>query len=219
MVDLSTISIIRSNRRSIALHVTKEGEIIVRAPYLIPKFIIKQFMNKHIEWIEKQYEQSKKTTIQKENNEYLYLGKKLSFTPGNYSSIKIIENKLLFPQGLLFRKEKELKKWYIQQAKENITNHVITFSNQMKTNYKSVTFSDTRSQWGRCTHDNRLQFSWRLIMAPQLVINYVVIHELAHTMEKNHTQLFWMKVRNINPSFKQQIKWLKENGKFIHSII
>ena len=102
------------------------------------------------------------------------------------------------------------------QGKNILSEQVKSYALQMKAEYKEITFSDTKSQWGRCTHDNRLQFSWRLVMAPMLVINYVIIHELSHTFEKNHTQMFWMKVRNFNPSYRQQIKWLKEHGASLH---
>lgn len=144
--------------------------------------------------------------------EYLFLGQKLLFHPGNYTSITVKDDKLLFPLALLFRKEKELTNWYTQQAKKIIAAQVARFAKEMQTSYRSLTFSDTRSKWGSCTHDNRLQFSWRLVMAPLLVLNYVIIHELAHTLEKNHTQYFWMKVRRFNPSYRQQIKWLKDYG-------
>lgn len=154
--------------------------------------------------------------IQSKKEEYLYLGRKLTLHPGNYTSIAVKDDLLLFPQALLFRKEKELTMWYVQQAKKIIAAHVERFAKEMQTNYKSLTFSDTRSKWGSCTHDNRLQFSWRLVMAPLLVLNYVIIHELAHTIEKNHTQYFWMKVRRFNPSYRQQIKWLKEHGELLH---
>lgn len=143
---------------------------------------------------------------------YLYLGKKLTFTPGNYLSISVRDDNLLFPHGLLFRQDKELEQWYIREARRVITGQTVRFAEKMKTRFTDITFSDTRSQWGRCTYDNRLQFSWRLVMAPVLVLNYVVIHELAHTFEKNHSQLFWMKVRNMNPSYRQQILWLKKYG-------
>ena len=128
------------------------------------------------------------------------------------SRIEIAEGKLFYPQAIKFRIKKEIEQWYIAQAKEIITREVKRYAKEMNTTYTDLTFSDTKSQWGRCTHDNRLQFSWRLVMTPLLVLRYVVVHELAHTFEKNHSYLFWSKVRSVNPSYKQQIKWLKENG-------
>ena len=145
-------------------------------------------------------------------DEYLFLGNILVFSPGNYTNIKVVENKLLFPQALLFRKDDELTEWYKKYARTFITDQVDRFRKEINTSINGLTFSDTKSQWGRCTHNNRLQFNWRLIMAPILVINYVVIHELAHTIEKNHTRAFWAIVRKYNPSYRQQIIWLKKHG-------
>lgn len=212
MPTLPDIHIERSLRRSIALQIERDGTVLVKAPRFITQRQIEDFITQHQDWIDKKLATITKARSARQDNEYLYLGQKIIFTPGNYTSIKIVGGKLLFPQSLLFRKEKELTNWYIHQAQEIITQQVKRYALEMKTDFKEITFSDTKSQWGRCTRDNRLQFSWRLVMAPLITLNYVVIHELAHTMEKNHSQLFWMKVRNINPSYRQQIKWLKDHG-------
>lgn len=212
MSTLPLIKIVHSHRRSLALQIERDGTVIVKAPHLIPKRFIDQFILEHQDWIDKHSQKIKSAKLSRAEDEYLYLGKKVIFNPGNYTAITIQEEKLLFPQSLLFRKNKELSNWYINEARRIITQQVEKYAVLMNTEYKEITFSDTRSQWGRCTSDNRLQFSWRLVMSPFLVLNYVVIHELAHTMEKNHSQLFWMKVRNFNPSYRQQIKWLKDHG-------
>lgn len=84
-------------------------------------------------------------------------------------------------------------------------------SKKMNTKYKSIRFSDTFSKWGTCFPDNSLQSNWRLIMTPITVINYVVVHELAHTTEKNHGSRFWNKVSLYTPAYKQHRKWLDKN--------
>lgn len=212
MMDIPEIQIVKSRRHSIAMTITPSGEIVVKAPIYMLGFIIKKFVDGHNDWIEKHLTLVKKRIQQGKDGNYLFLGKSLIFYPGNYTNISVKDDKFLFPQTLLFRKEKELTTWYINQAKEIIARQVRKFAKEMNANYVSISFSDTSSKWGSCTHDNRLQFSWRLVMAPLLVLNYVVIHELAHTMQKNHTRLFWAIVRNFNPSYRQQIKWLKDNG-------
>jgi predicted metal-dependent hydrolase len=142
----------------------------------------------------------------------LYLGKEYKLEIGNYSAIKIYEDKLLFPRAAQFRLAKELHTWYVAQARKIITEQVEYYSGQMKVIYTDLLFSETRSQWGRCTHENKLQFNWKLVMASLLTINYVVVHELAHIREKNHSRAFWSVVRLYNPSYRQQIRWLKDHG-------
>lgn len=213
MPDASIITITKAKRRTLALEIEKDGTLSVKAPLHASKSQIDEFLKKHKVWIDKRLTliRERKKNGKKEG-EYLFLGNKVTLMSANITEISVKGDTLFFPQGLLFRKDKEITSWYLAKAREIITQQVEFFADEMKAEYKEITFSDTKSQWGRCTHDNRLQFSWRLIMAPFLVINYVVIHELAHTKEKNHTQMFWMKVRNFNPSYRQQIKWLKEHG-------
>jgi len=210
--NLPEFRVVKSNRRTLSLHIEADGTLVVKSPRLIFDWQIRRFVSEHNEWIEKNVARRRSGLDKRLEGEYFFVGKSLIFTPGKYSSIIVKGTELQFPLGLMFRKDKELTGWYIARAKEIITRQVEYYARIMKTEYKEITFSDTRSQWGRCTHDNRLQFSWRLVMAPLLVINYVVIHELSHIFEKNHTQMFWMKVRGQTPSYRQQIKWLKEHG-------
>lgn len=213
MTDILEIRVVKSNRKTLSFTIQPDATIVVKAPQRMSERQIQRFITEHKAWIEKHHALVKKRIQQsKRQGDYLFLGNSLTFHPGNFLSISVKEDKLLFPQALLFRKEKELSSWYVNQAKEIITQQVQSFAKEMKTEYTSITFSDTSSKWGSCMHDNRLQFSWCLVMAPLLVLNYVVIHELAHTMQKNHTRLFWAIVRNFNPSYRQQIKWLKDYG-------
>ncbi len=207
-------TIIRSRRRSLVIQITPGKEIIVKAPLLTPQFIIKRFVNDKRKWIEKQtaHMQKQKAKQYIEGEEFLYLGNIYKLHIGNYKHISIASgNKLNFPNFLMFRAEKTLTSWYIKQAKEIITERTKHYSNVMHAEYKNITFSDTKSKWGTCDPDNSLQFNWRLIMAPITVIDYVVVHELVHTWEKNHKQAFWTKVRLYKPAYKQYIKWLKYN--------
>ncbi len=199
-----------------ALHLLPDGTIEVRAPNLIPKFLINNFIKRNSGWIEKRIGTVKKhaSKVKKyvDGEKFSYLGNGYTFLVGNYSRIEIKDKNILFPRAVLFRAKKEIDNWYIQRAREIIKDLLIEYSKEMKTSYTSVAFSDTRSKWGSCTHDNRLQFNYRLILAPLLVVRYVVIHELAHTVEKNHSRAFWNLVRSFNPSYKEQIKWLKLHG-------
>jgi len=144
---------------------------------------------------------------------FLFLGKSYSLAIGNHKGIMLSEDKLLFPQGLVFRMDKEIHEWFLKQARDKISERVKHYAKLMNTEYLTLTFSDTKSQWGSCTHENNLQFSWRLIMAPLSVLDYVVIHELAHTKEKNHSWKFWSEVRKVTPAYKQHMKWLHSHAK------
>ncbi len=214
MLDKVTTKIVRSNRRTLALHVLPDHTLVVKVPQFLPQREIDKFLDKYSGWIEKRLSQVKQIKKREyvDGEEFLFQGETLKLKIGDYQTIKIYNGHLLFPNFLVFRIKKELENWYINESKKTITELLETYSKEFHTSYKSVMFSDTNSKWGSCTRDNRLQFNWRLIMAPFLVIRYVVVHELAHTLEKNHSKNFWIKVASINPSYRQQVKWLKLNG-------
>lgn len=218
-MDVSEYKLVRSKRRSLSIQIGHDGTVVVKAPYLVPKILIDKFVIGHQDWIRKHSQKIISAKSFKSEDEYLYLGRAVIFTPGNFQEIGIKKDRLCFPQALLFRKEKEIHTWYLREARTIITQQLKKFASEMDARYSEVIFSDTTSQWGRCTRDNRLQFSWRLIMAPILTINYVVIHELAHTFEKNHSPAFWAIVRRFTPSYRQQIRWLTAHSPQMHMIV
>ena len=211
--------IIRSRRRTLAIQILPDATLVVKVPLFTPMIFINKFINQNLEWIENKLDlvrkQKTKTGEYGEGDLIFFLGNEYAIKYGDYTNIALKEKNIFIPTALRFRIKKELTNWYIKHARVLITKQVEYYSEQMKAPYVDLKFSDTKSQWGRCTHDNKLQFNWRLIMASMLVINYVVVHELAHTIEKNHSRAFWSKVRLYNPSYRQQIKWLKENSQLL----
>lgn len=208
--------IIRSRRRSIALEVNRNGEVIVKAPKLLPKFFIEKFISEKKDWIEETLAKVKKhLPIKKkytEGESFLFLGKEYALAFYTGTKIGLKENMLFFPKTLQFRIQKELVNWYKDQAEKFITKRLAFHAKKMQATYTDVFFSDTSSKWGTCFADNTLQFNWRLIMAPVMVLDYVIIHELTHTTEKNHQDSFWSRVRFFTPAYKQHRKWLSENA-------
>lgn len=214
------ITIVRSPRRSIALQIQPDGSVLVRAPRFILNFQINRFIEEHADWIEKHVGVLEKSGKKKrqfiEGEEFLYMGKTHILTLGPSRTIETKDERLYFPKFLAFRMQKELTEWYQKQAQDIISERVAFHAKSMGVSYSTIYFSDTKSKWGSCSHDDKLQFNWRLIMAPYIVINYVVVHELSHIREKNHSRAFWKIVEMHNPSYRQQIKWLKTNGHSLH---
>jgi predicted metal-dependent hydrolase len=79
-----------------------------------------------------------------------------------------------------------------------------------------VTLRDTRSRWGSCTSDGHLMYSWRLVMAPRAVQNYVAAHEACHLIEMNHSDAYWALVAQVSPNYKADRNWLKVHGALLH---
>lgn len=108
--------------------------------------------------------------------------------------------------------EKILERWYRQQAKAVITGSLEYYRLRMNLTYNELTIRDQKTRWGSCSSEGNLNFSWRLILAPKAVLDYVVVHELAHLREMNHSDRFWKVVSDYFPDYMNQVKWLKENG-------
>lgn len=217
-----TYAVTKSFRKTITLRILPDGKLQVQAPRFTPDSIIRQFVLSKKNWIEKKQTEllfyQKKPTVS-EGDELLYLGQRYKFTFASVVAIKVHSTMLQFPRSLAFRTTKELQQWYLREARKIITERLVANAERMSVRYNHVYFSDTSSKWGSCSPTNELQFNWRLVMAPLLVLNYVVIHELAHIIEKNHSRAFWSIVEKYNPSYKQQRTWLKEHGHILHSTL
>ncbi len=142
---------------------------------------------------------------------FLYLGEPYTLTIGNYKAIEFKNNLLLFPQFLLFRAQKELEIWYKREALQHINKKAEWYALRMGVKYLSISVADTKSRWGACDPQNRLQFNWRLIMTPHAVLDSVVVHELAHIHERNHSLAFWLHVRRVMPGYKAHRAWINYN--------
>lgn len=215
MSQIPTPTIIRASRKTIALHITPRGEVVVKAPRFVPTFIINQFIHSKQDWIiekTKKVEERKVTPKDyKEGELFFYLGKQYPLHIDTCKEISVTD-KLNYPSFLLFCIQKELERWYTRQAREILTQRVAYHAAKMGAEYKSIRFSDTKSKWGTCGPENDLQFNWRLVMVPLVVADYVVIHELVHTTEKNHGVNFWKQVRKFTPAYRQHKKWLNNHA-------
>lgn len=80
-----------------------------------------------------------------------------------------------------------------------------------------VSLRDTRSRWGSCAHDGKLMYSWRLVMAPPTVLDYVAAHEVAHMIQMNHSPAYWAVVERLYPGWQVQRKWLHTHGQSLHA--
>ncbi|KJS34902.1 MAG: hypothetical protein VR74_18580 [Hyphomonas sp. BRH_c22] len=117
------------------------------------------------------------------------------------------------PETLPLRVTRYLKK----QAKADLTRAVNRHVETLGVEYKAISVKDTRSRWGSCTVDGQLSFSWRLIMAPPKVLDYVAAHECAHLLEMNHSPKFWAHVSRCAPDWKRQRAWLRTHGAGLQS--
>jgi predicted metal-dependent hydrolase len=105
-----------------------------------------------------------------------------------------------------------LEELYQGEAREYFQDRIDHYATQMDVDPGRLELRNQRTRWASCSVQRTLSFNWRLVMAPPDVIDYVVIHELAHLRERNHTRRFWQLVRQYDPDHEQHVEWLKENS-------
>jgi predicted metal-dependent hydrolase len=210
--------IIRSRRKTLALVIKPDASLIVRAPLKASEKSIKEFIEKNMGWIRKKQAQARAfvapTPKRYDHGEkFLYLG--------NPYPLEIVERQ---KQPLLFdghfklaeraqgRAPLEFERWYRARAREILVERVSYFAAEYELKFQGVKINAARTRWGSCSAKGSLNFSWRLMMAPMESVDYVVAHELVHTLIHNHSKRFWNKVESIMPDYKARRMWLQKHG-------
>ncbi|HLO13441.1 MAG TPA: SprT family zinc-dependent metalloprotease [Anaerolineales bacterium] len=211
--------IIRSKRKTLALIVMPDGSLIVRAPLLTPEKLVREFIENNARWIEKKQTEAldARPPVPKQ-----YIPGEMFMYLGNTYPLEIVQHQkapLLFEKNFKLAKSAQseaawaFEQWYRSQAKQTLNERVNLYANQYDLHYKAIKITSARTRWGSCSADGSLNFSWRLILAPMDVVDYVVVHELVHTVLHNHSRRFWKRVEKIMPDYKERRKWLRKNGR------
>lgn len=111
---------------------------------------------------------------------------------------------------------RKLANWLKAEAKRDLTEATRIYAERIDKKVAGLTIRDTKSRWGSCAHNGKLSFSWRLILAPPEILDYVAAHEVAHLREMNHSDRFWSLCEDLAPHTPGARKWLKENGNRLH---
>jgi predicted metal-dependent hydrolase len=224
-ISMPIDKLIRSRRRTIALIVTEDARLEVRAPLRASlEWIYKVIADKK-KWIQKKQEQMRHNYFSAVPHEFvdgasfMYLGRMCQMNFAERADIVFHEheNTLHLPRHLLGSAQhvgrQHLVTWYQQQALKHIVERVNFYMLSTGLRCSAIRINNAKTRWGSCSAKGRLNFVWRLIMAPQSVIDYVVVHELVHIKIRNHAKRFWQHVEAILPDYKQQNAWLKKYGR------
>lgn len=195
--------IIRSNRKTIGIYIIKDGSILVRCPKGVSDGEIERLVNLKADWINKKVAERKRAISQKIEldlrRELLFMGR---LYPVAESDRAYFDGERFYIPKQNFRQNIEAV--YKALAKDIITKRVMYFSKAMELEPSNIKISRAKTRWGSCSGKNSLNFAWRLVMAEEKVIDYVVIHELAHIREHNHGRKFWDIVERFMPDYKLQ---------------
>jgi len=217
--------IVRSPRRKkLTISVERDRSIIVHAPASATDEAICRLVESKRQWLydkvnHPQKYQDRPHAPGKEvvNGESVpYLGQDYPIEIGETQSGGVeLSRRFLIPPALQAKRREVLKQWYIDRARQTVIPRVTRHVTELGVIYSAAKIVNNRYCWDFCTVKDNVNFNWRLIKAPMFVIDYVIVHELAHLMGANHTPRFWNIVRAKAPAADNAKMWLKEHGQIL----
>jgi predicted metal-dependent hydrolase len=181
-MDKLRVEIIRSNRKTMSLEITKDLKVLVRAPKRCSEARIRRFVSERMDWIVKHMAQME------EKHEKL-------------QSVEKLSNEELHALA--------------DRAVQVIPEKAAYYAEILHVTYGRITIRNQKTRWGSCSSKGNLNFNCLLMLTPERIVDYIIVHELCHRLEMNHSKRFWEQVAKIVPDYKAQEKWLKENGNLI----
>ena len=213
--------VVRSKRKSIALVIDNDANLIVRAPLLMSDSTIEEFVNKKKRWIREKQKQVEvfgekhPSVVVKTGESIMYLGSSYAIIKDNVNEVKVSGNELIVPE---YFDVDALISWLKRQALIIIKERVAIYASIMGVSPEAIKLSEAKTRWGSCSAKNNLNFAWRIVMCPLYVIDYVVVHEMSHITYKNHGPIFWARVKTLLPSYEDAQDWLITNRKLMKII-
>lgn len=175
--------LVRSSRKTIAIQISADGSVTVRAPLRCKKADVEAFVQEKRGWIVKNQQELERRAREREEKKEQLPG----WSREDYEKYRKLATRVL------------------QQRTDY-------YAQRMGVVYGRITIRDQKTRWGSCSAKGNLNYNWRLILAPEEVLDYVVVHELAHRREMNHSERFWRLVEEVLPDYQRRRSWLKRNG-------
>jgi predicted metal-dependent hydrolase len=214
--------VIYSKRKTITLTVERDRSIVVRAPIGTPEEKIRHAIEAKKLWLYEKINHQQKYPPQPARKEFVtgetifYLGRnyRLEITDDDAPGVRF-QSRFYISRRHQPNAAHLLRQWYTERAQEKLPPKANHFARSLGVSFNHILISDLKVRWASCTPKNNLNFNWRIIKAPTFVIDYLIVHELAHLLEPNHTPEFWNIVAVQVPRYEQAKEWLRENGSIL----
>lgn len=208
--------------RSVKLKVEADGQLYVITPKRFSSNMIESFILQNTAWIQQMQQKIKTLKVHQNNDDSVNVfGKKYAKVLTTDTSAKLgVQLKgnqalIKLPSGQKPTKtaqETVINRFIKATAEKYIVPRTHQLAEIMQVTFGRITMREQKSRWGSCSSHGNLNFNWRLVHYPTAIIDYVIIHELAHRQEMNHSAAFWSIVRRYDPAFLQHRGWLKRHG-------
>src|SRR6056297_1128014 len=222
--------VVRTDRKSLGINIEPKKGIIVRSPNQITDDKIKEIVKGKGGWILEKLDELAKIKPEPLPKEFLsgeklpYIGKRYRLKMKekkevNNTEVRLFQGKFIIEVPLDLKEDKkrdiireEFIKWYRKHAKEKILERVEKYKDKLGVEPNNVKIKKQKKRWGSCSSKGNININWKIIMAPMSVIDYIVVHELAHLKYDNHSNDFWQLVETIMPNYEDRAEWLKIHG-------
>ncbi len=207
-----------SKRKTLSLSVMKDGNVVVKAPIGMRNETINHFVEEKQAWIRDKLFLINKTKVKFDDvvhyQRFLLYGNKYSLILDNVKKIETNDKfQIIMPQKVDREKIlKTLKNWYKKIAKQILEDRLKFIESRIKLKSSLLRISDSKGRWGSCNSKGVITFNFRVIMLPPAIIDYVIIHELCHLVEMNHSKNFWKLVETFLPKAPELKMAIKEYG-------
>ena len=215
----------KKRRRTLSIRIKEDASIVISVPFATPKWEIERFIAKSQSWIRKRLAERERQPGQNEKvyrpgERFLYSGEwyPLEIEDEHHHHqppLRLSFGKFILRRDCIGKAQQVFTDWYKKESRERIAERIDYYSNRFQLFPKGVKITNARCRWGSCSAGNKLCFSWRVIMAPIKVLDYILIHELVHIKEKNHSKKFWGCLESFLPDYRGCRIWLKENGNLL----
>jgi predicted metal-dependent hydrolase len=217
------LQVIRSARRkSIAIKI-QDGKVSLHLPKLMPLWLAKQFVMRKQHWIE-----DKLKNYQQRAPERQFIEGELQLFMGEHYPLHIIHEQqrqrlhvqidqqklvIMAPADVTsLQIRRALTRWYKRQAEQLLTTRVQVLAERTGLSPTEVKIKSYKARWGSCNLRGEIQLNWQLVQATQAINDYVIIHELCHLQQHNHSKAFWDLVERFDPNYREHRSWLKNHG-------
>jgi predicted metal-dependent hydrolase len=215
-----------AQRRALEITVDRGGELILSAPPEVPEATLRDFVLRKRMWVYKQlakkeslsHEPPRKVFAEGENFAYLGRSYRLRLVPESDVAVKLVGGRFVMPKALARDGRAHLVRWYCERAKPWLTSKVSDYAARMEVDPAGVRAQELGYRWGSCGKGNWLYFHWKTILLPARIVEYVVVHEMAHLHEPHHTPEFWRRVERAMPDFEIRRDWLSRHGRGVEGL-
>lgn len=198
------------------------GQAIVTVPPKVSEHKVRSFLESNIGWIEAKQSELPQPLILQDGNQVPVRGidhviVHVGHQRGTVRLLEEHEKRSLLVSGEEHHIQRRVIDWLKKEARSDLQQAVEHHAAYLNVKPAAIRIKDTKSRWGSCSSSRVLSFSWRVIMAPPFVLDYLAAHEVAHLREMNHSDRFWSLVKETCPDFEKGKAWLRLNGKHLHA--